>query len=272
MKFLKFAADSDAHPTVIEEWGQKSFAEFLTSEFKIQEDLQAPLLALTLSPDNPTKTTTAYALPRINRHLTSIGIFGPGFGSVLSKWGGLAEIAQVACRAGAVGGGVYMLKKGIDNVEEVDARPHEDVISTDQESTAPLKLRLDDGTVLKARWLVTSNDIALPASQDQKSDQGQNIERSISIVASPLSQLFPPPAEGAPPSAGAMVVFSSGSLNPHEKEHPPIYLMVHSSDTGECPFGQCKPASCFHMHVLHDDPKLEYLSTLSAIPLKITYL
>ena len=47
-------------------------------------------------------------------------MFDPGFGSVISKWSGLVEIAQVACRAGAVGGGVYVLNKGFEVNEKLD--------------------------------------------------------------------------------------------------------------------------------------------------------
>jgi len=46
-----------------------------------------------------------------------MGMFGPGFGSVIPKWGGLSEVAQVACRAGAVGGAVYVLGKDIKAIE-----------------------------------------------------------------------------------------------------------------------------------------------------------
>ncbi len=112
MKFLKVAADTETQAESVSSWGSNPFPEYLTSQFKIADRLQSALLALTLSPTSPARTTTEYALPRIHRHLTSIGIFGPGFGAVIPKWGGLAEVAQVACRASAVGGGVYILKEG----------------------------------------------------------------------------------------------------------------------------------------------------------------
>lgn len=251
MKFLKLAADSEAHAPVLEEWGQKPFPEFLESHLKIPLRLQAPLIALTLSPDIPAKTLTSYALPRINRHLTSIGMFGAGFGSVIPKWGGLAEIAQVACRAGAVGGGVYVLKKGFETGERSDrvvlgsegTRP-------DEKAQLPM-IRFEGGEEVKTRWIVGSTwDLPSPLHKKPSDhDLPTHVARSITIVSGSLPQLFPPPVDGAPAPAGAVVVFPSGSITVDSEEQTsansetdlsPVYLMVHSSDTGECPAGQCK--------------------------------
>ena len=134
MKFLKLAADAELHPEILSEWGSKPFPDFLSSQFKIAPELQSPLLALTLSSDIPMETTTAFALPRIHRHLTSIGMFGPGFGAVIPKWGGLAEVAQVACRAGAVGGGVYVLKRGIKSIGKAEKTSTAGAIAEGQEA------------------------------------------------------------------------------------------------------------------------------------------
>ncbi|KAI4118164.1 MAG: hypothetical protein LQ338_007453 [Usnochroma carphineum] len=201
MKFLKLAADAEAYPTVLPEWGERPFSDYLDSQFKIDSKLQAPLLALALSPDPPSKTTVAYALPRIHRHLTSIGIFGPGFGAVLPKWGGLAEIAQVACRAGAVGGGVYVLKSGIESIK---LSGHASTTADDTDSQLA-KVKLQGGDVVKARWIVGTaaalytDDDPLPQTDMVK------VHHLTAIVSSPLTALFPPPAEGSPPPAGVVV-------------------------------------------------------------------
>ena len=251
MKFLKLAADPEAHEPILEQWGNKPFPEFLESHLSIAPRLQAPLLALTLSPNPPAETLTSYALPHIHRHLTSIGMFGPGFGSVISKWGGLAEIAQVACRAGAVGGGVYVLKKGFARSgNEEQQNSNLDFISVDQ-GTSLSTVRLQGGEIVKSHWIVGSlwdlPSRAHPSLDDQT--HPSYIARSITIVSGSLSQLFPLPAEGAPPPAGAVVFFPSGTLAVESEDQmppsvktelPPVYLMVHSSDTGECPAGQCK--------------------------------
>ncbi|CAF9942085.1 MAG: Rab proteins geranylgeranyltransferase component A [Alectoria fallacina] len=250
MKFLKLAADTEAHASILEVWGSKPFPDFLESHLGIASRLQAPLLALTMSPNPPTKTLTFYALPRIQRHLTSVGMFGPGFGSVIPKWGGLAEIAQVACRAGAVGGGVYVLQKGF----ETDENPDQQTLGREgtrlDEATQVSTVRLEGGDEIKTRWIVGS-DWDMPSQFETATGEepvSDCVSRSITIVSSPLSQLFPPPAEGAPPPAGAVVVFPTGTLELEygsdkpqilKADPPPVYLMIHSSDTGECPAGQC---------------------------------
>ncbi len=276
MKFLKLAADPEAHESILERWGSKPFPEFLEGQFSIPPRLQAPLLALTLSPKPPAETLTSYAMPHIHRHLTSIGIFGPGFGSVIPKWGGLAEIAQVACRAGAVGGGVYVLKRGFARHGNADQE-----ISGRDTSLSTVRLHGED---VQSHWIVGSL-WDLPSRAHPPPDNqihSSYIARSITIVSGSLSELFPLPAEGAPPPAGAVVFFPSGTLKlesedqmpPRAKiEPPPVYLVVHSSDTGECPAGQCEFPCIQHesASILMMTQNNEYLSTLSAILLKITH-
>ncbi|KAF3052239.1 Rab proteins geranylgeranyltransferase component A [Didymella keratinophila] len=203
MKFLRFITEYEEQTEVWSSSRQQSFPQFLSEQFKIPSTLQGPLLALALSQSNSSNTTTEYALPRIARHLRSIGVFGAGFGAVIPKWGGLAEISQVSCRACAVGGGVYVLGKGLT--------PNTNAETT---SEGHVKLHLKDGEVVTAK--------------------------SMTVVASPLAPLFPPIAEEAPAPASAVVVFPSGSLSldDSDDELPPVHIYVHSSDTGECPSGQ----------------------------------
>ena len=241
MKFLKLAADAERHAEILSDWGSKSFPDYLTSQFRIPTKLQAPLLALTLSPESPNRTTTGFALPRIHCHLTSIGLFGPGFGAVIPKWGGLAEVAQVACRANAVGGGVYVLKKGVKSIGEVEYPPTADAVTDGRVSTPILNVELDDGEKIRTQWIAGTSDHLLLKSKLSLDKETTHVQRSITIVSSPLSELFPSPVEGCPPLDGAVVVFPSGSLDAQDSQ-PPIYLLVHTSGTGECPVGQCKSA------------------------------
>ena len=149
MRFLKLAADVEAHIAILDAWGDKPFPEFLTTHVKVPASLQPQLLTLTLSPNPPGQTTTSYALPRIHRHLTSIGMFGPGFGSVVPRWGGLAEVTQVTCRALAVGGGVYVLKKGMESVEGPSQQSADKEIAS-PDATPPLKVRLEGEEKIKS--------------------------------------------------------------------------------------------------------------------------
>lgn len=221
MKFLRFIGEYEEQTEVWEEHRQQPFPEFLSQQFKVPLSLQGPLMALALSPAASNHTKTEYALPRIARHLRSIGVFGAGFGAVIPKWGGLAEISQVSCRACAVGGGVYVLGKGL--------APASDGSTETTESGK--KLRLKDGEVVTAKWIVGGNTTTALETTSCK---------SITIVSSPLTPLFSPIGDDAPAPACAVVVFPSGSLSLdlQDDECPPVHILVHSSDTGECPVGQ----------------------------------
>jgi RAB protein geranylgeranyltransferase component A len=229
MKFLRFIGEYEDQTQVWEEHRRKPFSTFLSEQFKVPASMQGPLMALTLSPAGSDRTTTEYALPRIARHLRSIGVFGAGFGAVIPKWGGLSEISQVSCRACAVGGGVYVLGTGI--VSPADGVPE----AADNKT----KLHLKDGEVITAKWVVGGR--SSPALEDSYC-------RSTTIVSSSLLPLFPPIAEEAPAPASAVVAFPSGSLSLDSQadDLPPVHVFVHSSDTGECPSGQCKSHASSH--------------------------
>ncbi|KAL0260268.1 Rab proteins geranylgeranyltransferase component A [Diplodia seriata] len=235
MKFLRFVGDYESQEEVWLDYRAVSFADFLSDHFKIPKDMHGPLLALTLSLETPEKTTTEYALPRIANHLRSIGVFGPGFACVIPKWGGLAEISQVACRAQAVGGGIYVLGQG---VASVNTDPDTSTEASEDASEARVSAQLTEGDNISTRWIAGSDD-DLPSHVESPSTEAVACSRSISVASSTLKQLFPPLAEGAPAPAGAVVSFPAGSLNVEgSTEHPPVYVFVHSSDTGECPAGQ----------------------------------
>ncbi|KAL3965021.1 hypothetical protein ACCO45_002025 [Purpureocillium lilacinum] len=199
MKFLKFVLDfeSESHAEIWKPMANDGLAGFLESEFKLDRDLQSYVITLTLSLDG--RVSVADGLTAINRHLTSTGVFGTGFAAVYPKWGGLSEIAQVGCRAAAVGGAVYMLGTGISAVQAMPATQ-----SSDHEE---LEVTLTNDVVVKSRILV--KDSTPPAADCS------NLCRLTAVVES------------------RSVKRSDGSASDH-----PVYASVHSSDTGECPSGQ----------------------------------
>ncbi|KAF2873154.1 rab geranylgeranyl transferase escort protein-like protein [Massariosphaeria phaeospora] len=213
MKFLRFIAEYEEQPEVWEEHRSQPFPTFLSEQFKVPTTLHAPLLALTLSAASSGQTTTEYALPRIARHLRSIGVFGAGFGSVIPKWGGMSEIAQVACRACAVGGGVYILGKGLSTANE----------EPNTTSADGVKIHLKDGELVTTQWVVGEQS-ARPSPDDAHS-------RFITVASSPLTPLFPPITEEAPSPAAAVIVFPSGSLK-FDRE-PEGLLYASTSLSGE---------------------------------------
>ncbi|KAJ8132206.1 hypothetical protein O1611_g1416 [Lasiodiplodia mahajangana] len=218
MKFLKFVVDydSDEQKPVWQEKANKLLSEYLVDEFKLDENLRNCILALTLTLDG--KVTVKDGLATVHRHLTSIGFFGPGFCAVYPKWGGLSEIAQVGCRAGAVGGGIYMLNTPM-SIQELG-------------NSGEISLKLSNEISVRTRTLISSQQICSPAPQ--------TIARLVAVIDSPLQSLFETSVEGAPTPAVAVVAFPPGSLptNSLPGSDTPVYAFVHSSETGECPSGQ----------------------------------
>ncbi|KAG9240739.1 GDP dissociation inhibitor [Calycina marina] len=219
MKFLKFVVDYQSSPETWEPHATSSLPDFLSTQFKLPPHLQTVIIALALSLETPDNTTVSYSLPRIARHLTSIGVLGPGFGAVLPKWGGGAEIAQVACRAGAVGGGVYVLGTGVKDA------------STDADGSSDVTL--SNGEVVKTKLLLRDVSSGVP------SDAVIAVSRIIAVVSTSLLPLFESTIEGAPLSAVSVVVFPPNTLSTSDTANThPIYIMAHSNETGECPGGQ----------------------------------
>lgn len=275
MKFLRFVSQYE------EDGGSESndldipLLDFLTNKFHVPSALHQPILALSLSPDGVPSTTAKFAVSRIRRHLTSIGIFGPGFGAVIPKWGGTSEIAQVSCRAGAVGGGVYVLDCGIDKIET--SQPLTNGITESSTDEPLLVVKLTKGESVRTRRVVGSDwDLPEEEGQGVRIAASHTAARSIAIVASSFESLFPPTAENGPIPAGAVVLVEGDNTREAEGSiASPVYLNIHSSDTGECPAGQCKRLSSslslcpMRRKMIQQN---EYLSTLSATSLKITNL
>ncbi|KAK4192509.1 putative rab proteins geranylgeranyltransferase component A [Podospora australis] len=215
MKFLKFVMDynSETRSETWKPYADVPLTEFLFKEFKMDQELQTYIITLTLSLDG--KISTRDGLAAISRHLSSMGVYGVGFAALYPKWGGLSEIAQVSCRAGAVGGTVYMLGTGIKEMNTI-----EDTI----------ELQLTSGDTIKTKKLV-KGDQGFP---------GVGISRLVAVINSPLKSLFEPTVEGAPIPAVAALAFPPGLLSDADGKvsENPTYLFAHSSDTGECPSGQ----------------------------------
>lgn len=233
MKFLRFIADYEQSDD--NEWHDRlsplhTFPRFLERKFGIPRNLQDPIIALTLSSASPSEVRTDDALRNISRHLRSIGVFGRGFGSVIPKWGGLSEITQVGCRAAAVGGATYVLDKPIIGWQQLEQN---------------IRVELQGGEAVTTRWLVGCDEDLTGSMNQAQTTQRDGWEwcHSISIVDAPLSSLFPPPAEGSPAPAGAVIYrppATDSSLDLVSNQALPVYLHIHSSDTGECPSGQSK--------------------------------
>ncbi|KIW75796.1 hypothetical protein Z517_10540 [Fonsecaea pedrosoi CBS 271.37] len=237
MKFLRYVMQQEEESTTPsdEDNATISLGTALSTKFRIPDSLQTPLVALALSPVAADSIPFDKALARIRRHLRSMGHFGQGFGGVVAKYGGTAEISQVACRANAVGGGVYLLGhalqalSGPGNISDLD--------SADGGDTSTIECILSDGTRIRTRYVAGTND-DVPTSKDAVEEVASfcTTWRSINIIGHPLKSMFPPTSDNGPVPAVTVVLADDGAPE-HDKD--PVYLQIHSEDTGECPAGQC---------------------------------
>lgn len=226
MKFLKFVLDYKAEEQ-LNVWiphKDAPLSEFLASEFKFDDMLQSYIVTLTMSLDG--KVSVENGLNAISRHLTSMGVFGPGFAAVYPKWGGLSEVAQVGCRGGAVGGAIYILGTGVDKIG-------------DAKDSEPLSITLSNNLTVKTKSFVEGSSTI--------EGDATTLSRLTVIIDSTLSNLFEVLVEGAPTPSASVVAFPAGSLCSADgsASSAPIYAMLHSGDTGECPSSQCKLCSSF---------------------------
>ncbi|RJE18284.1 hypothetical protein PHISCL_09379 [Aspergillus sclerotialis] len=203
MRFLRhISRDQQDSEESEEEDLSMPLPDYLSSKLQVPDELHDPLLSLSLSQNSPKQTPANYAVSRIKQHLASIGVFGPGFGSLIAKWGGGSEIAS-------------------DSPESDDGRT---------------RIQLSNGDTVTTKFTVGSY-WDLPSQPVTSQARCHKVARSISVVSSPLESLFEITAEGAPTPAGAVVVFPGKSLGQGDDSRP-VYLLIHSCDTGECPLGQ----------------------------------
>lgn len=265
MRLLRYVVDQHGEDEGIDTSGVPStLSAKLQDQFALPYHLITPVQALALSTQRPVISRFDDAMSRLKRHLMSTGYFGPGLAAVMAKYGGNSEIAQVACRAGAVGGFVYLLGHGVSSV------------NLESEPDQPFEVELSDGTKLKTRRLVgMANEIPQQIwSGKLKNDHGTSaadkVAHNISIIPKPLRHLFATTAENGPIPAVSIVFVDDGNSG-----LPPIYLQVHSEDTGECPSGQCK-FPCTQLSLLPlpmmNNPSNTYLHCLSARTVLIIFL
>ncbi|CAG9995095.1 unnamed protein product [Clonostachys byssicola] len=222
MKFLKFVLDyeSEAQAELWKPHADAPLVDFLKSQFKLDTKLQSYVITLTLSHDGNISVASGLAI--IYKHMTSMGLFGAGFAAIYPKYGGLSEVAQVGCRAAAVGGAVYMLGTGMKKVSKPEGDDAEQV----------LQIALTNDIDVQTKLLVQSTE---------KVNSDIQLSRLTAVVESSLSSVFNVVIEGAPTPAVAVVAFPPSSVSTKDGQVStyPIYAMIHSSDTGECPSSKC---------------------------------
>ncbi|KAK6533272.1 Rab proteins geranylgeranyltransferase component A [Orbilia ellipsospora] len=234
------SANSSAH--------QSSLKDYLEQpSFRLPNQTIAAFASLTLRHDRLSEIPFEEAERDIRRHFGSIGRFGPGFAAVVSRYGSGSELVQVFCRAAAVtGNAIYMLENTIISIQGRAPRPNwkaeEGHKSAENTRSQGFQLRLQSGDLVWAENLIATKH-NLPIDTTPLGDLPVSIAEdafwtSLYIVSNPLRSIFRTNEPPAP--AGVVVYIPSGSLAEDESRNSyPIYICIHSSETGECPDGQC---------------------------------
>jgi Rab proteins geranylgeranyltransferase component A len=254
MKLLRHVLQDEAEQAPEVRTEPKQTLEEVLEAFRVPSSLHSAVQALALTTQSTTRTDAQPSLRQIRRHLQSIGHLGPGFGAVIAKYGSNPEIAQVACRAQAVGGGVYLLGHGIASLEN-------DPIVEASDPGAPsdgeklYHLELTDRTKIRTRRIVAGEG-DLPSNEEHTRRGSVQTLQSISVISKPLKPLLASDSDGGPTPAAAIVLVES---QPGTTSNP-IYLQIHSEDTGECPVGQCEFFLRFSPSPMMNHVKLIYIA------------
>lgn len=207
--------------------------------FRLPSSIIAAFTSLTLRHDLPNEIPFGEAEQRLKKHFDSLGRFGAGFSAVIGRYGSGSELVQVLCRAAAVSGNaIYVLENGIVDIQEADPIPPSTPTVSTESTEQDIRLSLKSGDIIRARHVVgIPSNLPTGASTIQTSSESTGYWMSIYVVSSPLKQAFQ--TDEPPPAAGAIIYIPAGSIEfdgyPNTN---PIYVVVHGSDTGECPDGQ----------------------------------
>ncbi|KAF3905161.1 hypothetical protein AA313_de0201630 [Arthrobotrys entomopaga] len=226
---------------------RSSLQEYLEqSSFRLPDQTIAAFASLTLRHDRLGEIPFEEAEKDIRRHFGSIGRFGPGFAAVVSRYGSGSELVQVFCRAAAVTGNtIYVLENTITGIQDRTPYPNwkaEEESKPQQDAQGQgFQLHLQSGDLVWTENLIATK-LNLPMDTTALGDlpistTKDNVWTSLYIVSNPLHSIFR--TSEPPTAAGAVVYIPAESLIGDDcRNSHPIYICIHSSETGECPDGQ----------------------------------
>jgi RAB protein geranylgeranyltransferase component A len=232
LRFLMKCADPTdvKHQEILQKNAETSFSEFLSSEYPLPTWTIASLHSLTLLQTAPNETNLKDAVQALITHLTSIGSIPDirSSAALTIAYGGSAELTQVWSRGTAVSGGLNVLGRGITKIVG-------DTVT------------LSNGEVVTADWILVpeedpetheTSEIESTTEATTKATKSTiSYTKSIHLIPSPLNPLFTRKLETdrIPPNA-AVLTFPVGSLSTSTgiTNTAPVYIIAHSSATGEC--------------------------------------
>ncbi|KAF8460038.1 hypothetical protein BDZ91DRAFT_785524 [Kalaharituber pfeilii] len=213
----------------------------LTTTFPLPPRLRAHIHALTLLPTPPHSTPCSIAIPRLKRHLASLGRIpdARSAAGLFVGYGGSAEMCQVFSRGGAVAGAVNVLGRGV-------VRVHCPPFPSSEVQKRKWEVELESGEVVRVPWVVGGEwDLPDPNfNQSSPSPLSTAMARGVYIINHPLPALFNPkyPDERISPGGCIAAVFSPATLTnlseTADSSPNPVYLHPRASSQGECPMGK----------------------------------
>ncbi|ORY05348.1 rab protein geranylgeranyltransferase component A [Basidiobolus meristosporus CBS 931.73] len=146
MKYLTYAMDTSADPTIINEYQDQPFDKMLREKFLIKDNLlNAVMYSIALIPTGKeAEVTSALGMERTQRYLKALGRYGNS-AYLHTMYGSGSEISQGFCRLSAVYGGTYMLGHNITNIHfKEDDQVFEVACQDDHTFEAPLIVASSD--------------------------------------------------------------------------------------------------------------------------------
>ncbi|KAK9462354.1 GDP dissociation inhibitor-domain-containing protein [Lipomyces oligophaga] len=202
MRFMKFVVEWDSHPEIWRPYKGVPISQFLQEKFLLERPQIVEFvhsIALLSTPDAPTEV----ALDRIQKYLTSMGVYGP-FPAMFSMYGSGGELAQGFCRSAAVAGAVYRLGTKLESFDEATG-------------TAVL----DNGErLIVAEKLITNQGLV---------ETGEEVTRMVAVVEKDCKEWF---VEG---ESAAIVVFPVDTLDGNKYA---VQALVLGAGSGQVPSGQ----------------------------------
>lgn len=244
--FLRFVMkckdpDDAKHRKILEDHGNSSLTDFLSTVYPLPPFSIASIHSLTLLPTSPQETALKDAVDRLATHISALGRI-PDIRSAAAltiAYGGSADLCQVWSRGAAVAGGVNILDRGITKFS--------------RREDGKLSVELTNGEVITSTWVITDDEnksISEPGKLERK--EGGDIKKSIQlakgiyVVSSSLSSIFAKKSENDRVAPNVVVLtFPAGSL---EENPAPLYVVARSSGTGEC----CVGETVLHTSMLAD--------------------
>src|SRR5579859_487213 len=187
-----------------------SLGDLLASEeYNLPVSLRNTIqFAIALSPTP--EISANEGLKAIQRHLKSFGVYG-SFPILVPLYGGGGELSQAFCRSAAVKGAVYILGRGIKEVNITERADFPVQVDFDVSSGEELP-RVQSKSIVR---------LSVPSTVDCI-----EITKTVTVIEGGLGSLF---AEGSQHTDAALIVIPPCVVG--ENQNHPIQVIVHSGST-----------------------------------------